>query len=333
MAGNENLTKARKGRHDEFYTRYRDVEAELEHYWPYLKNKSVFCNCNDLGSSFYMYLSTNFERIGLRRLIATGYDPNGGVTEKWEIWRDEVTGRKLPAEKSALYGGGDFLSPECTELLRQCDVVVTNPPFSLFRPFVSQLAEYRKDFIIIGNLHAVTYKEMFPMVRDGRMRPGVSFNRTFEFAMPDHYRISGKTWFDGRSLHGFVPGICFWTSFDVRKQELLSLCKSYAEDPSAYPRYDNYDAVNVDRTADIPYDYDGVMGVPVSFLGKWCPSQFKIVGITCRQYSPQWCTRKYDKTEWEHAGDMNGSAIIMYDEKEKRYRMVYDRLLIRKRKE
>jgi len=279
MAKNSNLTAAKKAKNDEFYTQLTDIEKELVHYQDQLRGKVIFCNCDDPEwSNFWRYFDLNFDHIGIKALVATHYDPEK-PTFKLEIRRDEVTGEKLPPVRTDLRQNGDFRSDECVELLKQCDVVVTNPPFSLFRDYVAQLMQYGKKFIIIGNQNAITYKEIFPLLKDNLMWLGFGFkggaahfiNRFYtDYAVasdhkPGMIRVSGVVWF---------------TNLDHNKRhEPLTLFRRYADDPSKYPKYDNYDAINVDKTADIPEDYDGVMGVPISFLDKYCPEQFEILGI------------------------------------------------------
>lgn len=281
MAKNSNLAAAKKAKNDEFYTQISDIEKELVHYKDQLRDKIIFCNCDDPEwSNFWRYFDLNFDHIGIKALIATHYDPEK-PTYKLEIRRDPVTGEKLPQVKTDLKQNGDFRSPECVELLKECDVVVTNEPFSLFREFVALLMQYEKKFIIIGNVNAITYKEFFPLLKENKVWAGFTFNKTMEFIMPDSYELKGKAYIDenGRK-HGFVPGVCFFTNIDIKKRhEPLTLFRRYADDPSKYPRYDNYDGINVDKVADIPEDYYGVMGVPITFLDKYCPEQFEIVGL------------------------------------------------------
>ena len=281
MPTNNKLTAAKRAKNDEFFTRYEDIERELVHYHAQLRSKSIYCNCNDLCAEFWKYFAQNFDVIGLKGLIATSYTQE---TEKQaykiEMWRDDITGEKLPPVRTPLEGDGDFRSQECVELLKKCDVVVTNPPFSLLREFVAQLAQNNKQFIIVGNQNAVTYRELFPLIKNDEMWLGFGFkggaahfiNRVYtDYATAsDHQegmiRVSGVVWFTNIQ-HG-------------KRNEPLQLVRRYADDPNKYRKYDNYHAINVNKTADIPFDYDGAMGVPITFLDKYCPEQFEILGAT-----------------------------------------------------
>lgn len=282
MAKNSNLTAAKKAKNDEFYTQLTDIEKELVYYHGQLRDKIIFCNCDDPEwSNFWHYFDLNFDFIGLKALIATHYDPEK-PTYKLEIRRDPVTGEKLPPVRTDLKQNGDFRSQECIEFLKECDVVVTNPPFSLFREYVAQLMQYGKKFIIIGNMNAITYKEIFPLIKDDRLWYGPSISSgDREFGVPDSYPLqaAGFRVDEQGKKYIRVKGVRWYTNLDhAKRHEPLTLFRRYADDPGKYPKYDNYDAINVDKTADIPEDYDGVMGVPISFLDKYCPEQFDILG-------------------------------------------------------
>lgn len=282
MAKNSNLTAAKKAKNDEFYTQLTDIEKELVHYHDQLRDKIIFCNCDDPEwSNFWHYFDLNFDFIGLKALIATHYDLEK-PTYKLEIRRDPVTGAKLPPVRTDLKQNGDFRSSECMELLKSCDVVVTNPPFSLFREYVAQLMQYDKKFVIIGNMNAITYKEIFPLIKGDRLWYGPSISSgDREFGVPDSYPLqaAGFRVDEHGKKYIRVKGVRWYTNLDhAKRHEPLTLFRRYADDPSKYPKYDNYDAINVDKTADIPEDYDGVMGVPISFLDKYCPEQFEILG-------------------------------------------------------
>lgn len=282
MAKNSNLTAAKKAKNDEFYTQLTDIEKELVHYHDQLRDKIIFCNCDDPEwSNFWHYFDLNFDFIGLKALIATHYDLEK-PTYKLEIRRDPVTGAKLPPVRTDLKQNGDFRSSECVELLKSCDVVVTNPPFSLFREYVAQLMQYDKKFVIIGNMNAITYKEIFPLIKGDRLWYGPSISSgDREFGVPDSYPLqaAGFRVDEHGKKYIRVKGVRWYTNLDhAKRHEPLTLFRRYADDPSKYPKYDNYDAINVDKTADIPEDYDGVMGVPISFLDKYCPEQFEILG-------------------------------------------------------
>lgn len=279
MAKNSNLTKAKKAKNDEFYTQITDIEKELVHYHDQLRDKVVFCNCDDPEwSNFWRYFDLNFDHIGLKGLIATHYDPEK-PTYKLEIRRNPEAGEKLSPVRTDLTQNGDFRSPECVELLKECDVVVTNPPFSLFREYVAQLIQYGKKFIIIGNQNAITYKEIFPLIKDNKMWLGFGFKGGAAHFINRFY-TDYATSSDHREGMIRVSGVVWYTNFEHNKRhEPLTLFRRYYDDPSKYPRYDNYDAINVDKTVDIPEDYNGVMGVPITFLDKYCPDQFEILGI------------------------------------------------------
>lgn len=309
MAGNANLHAASKAKNDEFYTQLSDIEKELMHYRGHFRGKTVFCNCDDpYESNFFKYFALNFNQLGLRKLIATCY--NGSPVSGNELLLDfgntandphkiaykveinevsDMNGdgaidlsdvRQLLQNNrniiSILRENGDFRSTECIDLLRQADIVVTNPPFSLFREYVAQLIEYGKQFLIIGNKNAITYKEIFPLIKDNKLWTGY---RGFSGGMWFYADYDGKT---ERILNGQkiinVPSIWF-TNLDTQKRhEELVLYKHYT--PEEYPKYDNYDAINVDKVTDIPCDYDGVMGVPITFLDKYNSAQFEIIGAT-----------------------------------------------------
>ena len=287
MTKNNNLHTAKATKNDEFYTQLEDIENELKYYKEYFKDKVVYCNCdgflNEEKSNFFVYFSLNYEFLGLKGLICTKYNPNG-KGRKYEYYGD-LNGNNYPDEEeiftSDLEGDGDFRSEECIELLKKCDIVCTNPPFSLFRQYIAQLFEYKKDFLIIGNVNAISYKEVFPMIKENKMWLGVSsFNKGMYFGVPDDYTYADTYKFD-RERNGKkvmrVSSICWFTNLDHKKRhEELLLYKKY--NTEEYPKYDNYDAIEVSKVTDIPMDYDGVMGVPITFLDKYCPEQFEIVG-------------------------------------------------------
>ena len=286
MSKNNNLHTAKATKNDEFYTQLEDIENELKYYKDYFKGKVVYCNCdgflNEEKSNFFVYFSLNYEFLGLKGLICTKYNPNG-KGRKYEYYGD-LNGNNYPDEEeiftSDLEGDGDFRSEECIEILKKCDIVCTNPPFSLFRQYVAQLFEYNKDFLIIGNVNAISYKEVFPLIKENKMWLGVSsFNKGMYFGVPDDYTYADTYKFD-RERNGKkvmrVSSICWFTNLDHKKRhEELVLYKKYNEEE--YPKYDNYDAIEVSKVTDIPMDYYGVMGVPITFLDKYCPTQFQII--------------------------------------------------------
>ena len=287
MTKNNNLNTAKATKNDEFYTQLEDIENELKYYKDYFKGKVVYCNCdgflNEEKSNFFVYFSLNYEFLGLKGLICTKYNPNG-KGKKYEYYGD-LNGNNYPNEEevftSDLEGDGDFRSEECIEILKKCDIVCTNPPFSQFRQYVAQLFEYKKDFLIIGNVNAISYKEVFPLIKENKMWLGVSsFNKGMYFGVPDDYTYADTYKFD-RERNGKkvmrVSSICWFTNLDHKKRhEELVLYKKYNEEE--YPKYDNYDAIEVSKVTDIPMDYEGIMGVPITFLDKYCPEQFEIVG-------------------------------------------------------
>lgn len=308
MSGNKNLHAANKAKNDEFYTQLTDIEKELKNYKEHFKDKIVFCNCDDPEySNFWKYFSLNFDHLQLKKLVATHYETEK-ASYKLEMYRDEAG---VHTEIKTLKQNGDFRSPECIELLQESDIVVTNPPFSLFREYVAQLMEYNKKFLIIGNMNAITYKEIFPLLKDNKIWLGASIHSGDRmFFVPDDYPLraagcgidgDGRKWIR-------VKGVRWYTNIDhQQRHESIVLYKSYNE--KDYPKYDNYDAINVDKVADIPCDYDGVMGVPISFLDKYNPDQFEIVGLGngAELFGP---TKKYQNAIMIKNGkESNGNAI------------------------
>ena len=277
MAKNSNLHAAKAAKNDEFYTQLTDIEKEMSHYREHFKGKTIFCNCDDpTRSNFWRYFHLNFGFLGLKKLIATHYDP---VQPTYKLEYEGGDDYNIKAGvKSDLTQNGDFRSPECIELLKECDIVVTNPPFSLFKEYVDQLMEYDKRFIIVGNKNSVTYKEFFPLIKDDRVWVGYrSMNSDFWLRVPDDQPCEKVV--DGVRLKHIMA--CWFTNMPVAKrEEPMVLFRKYYDDPSLYPKYDNYDAINVDKTADIPCDYFQCIGVPISFLDKYNPDQFEIVGCT-----------------------------------------------------
>ena len=289
---NDNLRKAKAGKNDEFYTQLTDIERELRHYKDHFRDKTVFCNCDDPRiSNFFHYFSYQFETLGLRKLITTCYknqDMNlfsTGEKEQavWLEYKGDRNGDRVPNPEeigiNPLQGDGDFRSPESIALLQQADIVVTNPPFSLFREYVAQLIEQEKKFIIVGHQNAITYKEIFKLIKEDKLWLGVDNGGTKWFQVNPDYDItteSRKKVENGKKF--FSMGSVVWfTNLDIAKRhEDLILFKTY--NPTDYPKYDNYDAINVDKTKDIPMDYAGPMGVPVTFMDKYNPDQFEILG-------------------------------------------------------
>ena len=305
------MDKAKKEKADEFYTQLSDIENEMRYYKEQFKGKIIFCNCDDpYESNFFKYFALNFNHLGLKKLIATCYDnspvaftqlslfdcgksiPNKNrkaykieITEVSDFNADGAVDlsdvRYLLQNKdntlTLLNGDGDFRSHECVELLKQSDIVVTNPPFSLFREYVAQIIENGKDFILIGNTNALTYKEIFKLFKENKIRTGnTNFNVGMDFFVPADYLKFHKI-VDGKKMVR-VSTSCWFTSLPVKKHnEYLTCYKRYS--PEEYPQYENYDAINIDKYTEIPYDYDGCMGVPITFLDKYNPDQFEIVAL------------------------------------------------------
>ncbi|MBQ9311974.1 MAG: adenine-specific methyltransferase EcoRI family protein [Bacteroidales bacterium] len=291
MAGNENLHRANKQKEDEFYTQLSDIENELKHYKEHFKGKKVLCNCDDpFISNFFKYFALNFETLQLKKLTTVCYknkeinlfSQNNSEQAIYLEYFGDKNGNNVPDIEEIgikyLKGDGDFRSKECINLLYNADIVVTNPPFSLFREYVAQLIAYNKKFLILGNQNAITYKEIFSLMRDNKIWLGYKFGN-MEFKVPDYYTPrKTRFWIDEKGDKWRSLGnICWFTNLDIRKRhEDIILYKNYT--PEEYPKYDNYDAINVDKTADIPCDYFGVMGVPITFMDKYNPEQFEILG-------------------------------------------------------
>ncbi|MDO4228507.1 MAG: adenine-specific methyltransferase EcoRI family protein [Capnocytophaga sp.] len=291
---NSNLHKAKKGKNDEFYTQLSDIENELKHYKAHFKDKVVYCNCDDPRvSNFFHYFSFNFESLGLKKLVATCYksqeidlfSDNSSEKAVYLIYEGDKNHNATPddteIEVKHLKGDGDFRSKECIDLLKEADIVVTNPPFSLFREYVAQLVKYDKKFLIIGNVNAISYKEIFKLIKENKLWLGPSISSgDREFGVPDNYPLNaaGYRIDDNGKKFIKVKGVRWFTNLDHDKRhEELVLYKTYNEND--YPKYDNYNAIEVSKTKDIPMDYAGYMGVPITFLDKCNPDQFEILGI------------------------------------------------------
>ncbi len=319
---NRNLQQARNTKQDEFYTQLPDIERELRHYKKHFKDKVVYCNCDDPRvSNFFKYFSLNFEKLGLKKLITTCYKNNQidlfsqNNSERaiyLEYEGDKNGNREVDLDEigiTELKGDGDFRSAESIELLKQADIVVTNPPFSLFREYVAQLVGYDKKFLIIGNVNSITYKEIFPLIKDDKLWLG--YNTVRHFGRPD-----GSLYEAARS---------FWyTNLDITKRhEEIILYKTYSSEK--YPTYANYDAIEVGKTKDIPADFDGAMGVPITFLDKYNPEQFEIIGSS----------RELGKRMSEIAEKgtyMQGGPRFYLDNGDGTFRRLYDRLVIKNKK-
>ena len=290
MGDVKGLHAAKKAKKDEFYTQRVDIENELRHYKTHFRDKVVLCNCDDpRQSEFFKYFAENFEKLGLKRLIATCYKSQDvdlfsqGDCERaiCQIYEGDKNGNMVVDDDEIgvreLRGDGDFRSEECIEILKEADVVVTNPPFSLFREYVAQLVQYGKKFLIIGHQNAITYKEIFPLFKENRIWLGFGFKGNAA-----HFRSRYEdtaTASDHREGMIRVSGVMWFTNLDIQKRhETLPLYKKYTQEE--FPKYDNYDAIEVSKSADIPCDYDGVMGVPITFMDKYNSQQFEIIGCS-----------------------------------------------------
>ena len=298
MRKNENdfLRKAKQNKNDEFYTQLKDIKSELQYYGVHFKNKVVFCPCDDpITSNFYRYFATNFKKLGLKKLISSCYfyndfdlfSDNLNVFKKGYYY--EYSGKDnekvFPTIEDVIYfdGDGDFRSNESIELLKKSDIVVTNPPFSLSRDFISTVTQYNKDFLVIGNINVITYKEIFPLIQSNTAWMGINMGRGISgFIVPEHYELYGtETKINENGERIISPNNCLWlTNLDnFKRHEDIELVNIYKNNEENYPTYDNYNGINVNKTKDIPLDYEGVIGVPITFLHKFNPSQFEIIGF------------------------------------------------------
>jgi hypothetical protein len=273
---NKNLRNADKAKKDEFFTQLSNIEKELGYYKEYFKGKVIFCNCDDPAeSNFWEYFKLNFKFLGLKKLVATHYE------EEKPSYKLELARGEPDTIKTELKQNGDFRSSECIEILKEADIVVTNPPFSLFREYVTQLIEYDKKFIIIGNQNAITYKEIFKLLKENKIWLGRNIHgANMEFRVPEEYPLNSASSRIDENGSKFltVSGVIWYTNLDIKKRhEDMILYKKYKK--NEYPTYDNYEAINVDKTKDIPMDYRGVMGVPITFMMKYNPEQFELMGI------------------------------------------------------
>ena len=356
---NRSLSAAKEAKKDEFYTQLSDIENELRHYKEHFRNKTVLCNCDDpYESNFFKYFAMNFNYLGLKKLIATCYvsspvmytqlslfddmeqtftEPINPNKKPYKVEITEVADENgdgafdledikhlLKNKKNVckiLKGDGDFRSDECIELLKEADIVVTNPPFSLFREYVAKLMEHNKKFIIIGNQNAITYKEIFPLLKDNKMWLGNGFRGNVGFfESPYEDRAKSSQHKEGLIR---VSGVMWFTNLDIAKRhEDLILYKPYT--PDEYPHYDNYDAINIDKTADIPCDYYGVMGVPITFLDKYNPEQFIVEGMAAGNSRATGFNFNVPYTP--HPNDRGGCGVINGNR-------VYARILIRRKEQ
>ena len=333
---NSNLGAAKSAKKDEFYTQLTDIEKELRHYKQHFRDKTVLCNCDDpFESNFFKYFVLNFNRLGLKKLIATCYtgspiahrqlsifdvlgvseetedkpykavvttvyDKTGdGSVDMFDVAELFKTGENTLTE---LLGDGDFRSPECLALMDEADIVVTNPPFSLFREYIATLMEHEKKFIIIGHQNAITYKEIFPLLKNNKIWLGNGFQGNVGFFESPYEDIAVSS----QHKEGFIriSGVMWFTNLDIKKRhEEMILVKRY--DPIIYPKFDNYNAINVNSTSDIPRDYAGLMGVPITFLDKYNPDQFEVAGYTAKDMGVE-CLKFYQDLEQS----LNGEPFV-----------------------
>lgn len=307
---NKNLNKAKEAKKDEFYTQLEDINNEVRHYREHFRGKTVLCNCDDPRvSNFFKYFAYNFEFLGLKKLIATCYKSKNvhlfseGKSEQavYLIYEGDKNGNHIPdddeIEVLPLKGDGDFRSLECIEFLKEADIVVTNPPFSLFREYVAQLIKYDKKFLIIGNINAISYKEIFPLIKDNLMWLGASIHSgDRKFYVPDDYELKAAGCGVDETGRKYirVKGVRWFTNLDYKERhEDLILYKAYS--PVEYPKYENYDAIEISKTSEIPMDYDGLMGVPLTFLDKYNPDQFEIIGHAHGDQGVEMGLKPYDR--------------------------------------
>ena len=373
MAGkpsNKNLHKASQAKKDEFYTQLVDIEKELKHYKDQFRDKVIYCNCDDpFESNFFRYFVLNFNELGLTRLITTSYKPSPVANTQLGLFgndktllqpkgRPKVTANKfiinkvddvdnngsfdlkdvaeqLKANKhnewSPLEGTGDFRSPECVELLKSADIVVTNPPFSLFREYIDQLFEYKKKFLIIGNLNAITYKDFFKLIKDNKLWLGYN-NGPKTYLVPDNYEQDNIFVGEDGKKYSKMGNTGWYTNLDISKRhEFLTLYKKYS--PDEYPKYSNYDAIEVEKVSEIPLDYKGAMGVPVTFLDKYNPDQFEIIGSSSNLSepikTPDGLVYRYkDRNGYMRQASKERFALPDGDT----WRRIYDRIVIKNKK-
>ena len=348
MTQTTDFRAAKVSKKDEFYTQLEDIEKEMRYYQDHFRGKVVYCNADDPRiSNFFHYFSHNFERLGLKKLITTCYknqemdlfsmhDQESAIALVYEGEKDN--GRVPTVENIGvieLKGDGDFRSPEAIEFLKEADIVVTNPPFSLFREYVAQLMEYEKDFIIIGNQNAITYKEIFPLIKENKMWLGVSMNGSNRyFRVPDDYPLTEKTGkIENGVKYAFVKSVVWFTNLENQKRnEELILYKKYNDED--YPTYDNYNGIEVSRVNNIPMDYQGVMGVPITFLHKYNPKQFEILDLS-RYMKTNGMSKKFVDDYYasgQKAQISEGHPDLCYYDNNGRPTIPYMRILVKNKK-
>ncbi|MBO7496186.1 MAG: adenine-specific methyltransferase EcoRI family protein [Salinivirgaceae bacterium] len=343
---NANLNQAKSAKKDEFYTQLADIENELKHYKEHFKGKTVLCNCDDPRvSNFFHYFSYNFEQLGLKKLITTCYksqerdlfSQNNSERAIWLEYTGDRNGNRVPDPEEIginyLKGDGDFRSEECIELLKQADIVVTNPPFSLFREYMEQLIKYEKKFVIVGHQNAIKYKEIFPLIKDNKLWLGYGFKggAGHFISKYDDTATAG----DHREGMIRVSGVTWFTNLEIKKRhEDLILYKTYSS--AEYRKYENFDAINVDKTSDIPMDYYGYIGVPITFMDKYNPEQFEIVGLGIANLGLQCGIKPYKpehkkfRKEVQKRGAVDGDLYFVTDGV---VEVPYSRILIRRKQQ
>lgn len=378
FVANKNLHNAKESKNDEFYTQLEDIEKELSHYRHHFEGKVVFCNCDDpYESNFFKYFVLNFNTLKLKKLIATSYiaspvafkelpakkgnasfedllkpykieidevyDQNGDGAINLQDVKEILEKAEKGGKMTKLIGDGDFRSSESKELLKQADIVVTNPPFSLFREYVAQLIEFDKKFIILGNMNAITYKEIFKLIKENKIWAGYGFNQSMVFTSPYKNDLeSNRKFCESKGYFGDnyikVPAINWYTNLDIKKRhEELILVKKY--NSLDYPKYDNYDAIEVSKVKDIPKDYDGAIGVPITFLDKFNPEQFEIIGQgqgnLFRQISDKGLSASFVDSYYKFGGKgaiKENHPVLGYYNNDRKPIIPYMRILIKKKK-
>ena len=370
MAGNSYLISANKGKNDEWYTQLPDIEKELFHYKEFFKGKTVLCNCDDpYESNFFKYFAMNFNFLGLKKLIATCYTDSPVAGQQLSLFN--LLGEQPPENNNhkpykaiittvydktgngsvdlfdivelfksgentitELSGDGDFRSPECVELLKEADIVVTNPPFSLFRSYIDQLMSYNKKFIVLSRMTSISLKDFFSYIMDNKVWSGYGFNLSMVYKTPypnlleDNRKFVISKGYNPDDGFVKVPGICWFTNLDIKKRhDKFEFYRDY--DPDEYQKYDNYDAIHIPKVEDIPDNYTGVMGVPITFLEKHNPDQFEILGITDRNNPYGLTTKIYTKADAKNYSDLNRRAALILPDGS--YKATFARLLIRRR--
>ncbi len=358
---NKNLKQAKKSKNDEFYTQLSDIERELGHYKEHFKDKVVFCNCDDPRvSNFFHYFSYNFEYLWLKKLITTCYknqqpdlfSENKSEKAIYLEYTGDKNGDNVPNPNEIgikhLIGDGDFRSNECIELLKQADIIVTNPPFSLFREYLAQLMEYNKKFIIIWHQNCITYKEIFKLIKENKLWLGYGFKWGAAHFINKHYEDYASAW-DHKEWMIRVSWVNWFTNLEIRKRhEDLILYKTYNE--SEYPKYENYDAINVDITKNIPMDYKGAIGVPITFMDKYNPEQFEIIALGIVGSIDFTCNKKMEildkngKPTGKFTFNAKGTLYRLYNPKKDKtpafkdfetgelYTSIYARIIIKNKK-